>query len=385
MIKRMLSSKMLSLARSFPVIALTGPRQSGKTTLAQYAFPKKPYALLEDPDTRDFALKDPRGFLAQFPNGAIIDEAQRAPQLFSYIQGIVDKKAHPGMFVLTGSQNFLLMEKISQSLAGRVALLTLLPLSFKELAKNDIHLNSPEEYIFRGFYPRLYDQDIPPRDLYANYVHTYIERDIRLLKNVHDLSVFHTFLKMCAARVGQLVNLSSLANDCGITHNTAKAWLGLLGSSYIIYLLRPHHKNFNKRLVKMPKLYFYDTGLACYLAEIKDARTLAHHPFKGALFESLIITEILKGYLNAAEDPGIYFWRDKMGHEIDCLIDHAGQLTPVEIKSGKTVSEDFFKNIKYWSGIADIPHRKGIVVYGGEASQRRSNIEVLRWKEFLSS
>lgn len=379
MIKRQAQKKLKSLAESFPSLAVIGPRQSGKTTLVKNLFPKKPYVLLEDPDTRAFAVRDPRGFLAQYPQGAVLDEIQRAPELFSYLQGILDEKNKPGLFILTGSQNFLLMENIPQSLAGRVALLSLLPFSLQELRAADIILPSFEDYLIRGFYPRIYDKNINPKDLYANYVQTYIERDIRQLKNIHDLTAFHNFLKFCAHRNGQLLNLSSLATDCGITHNTARAWLSLLETSYIIYFLRPHHRNFKKRLVKMPKLYFYDTGLAAYLADIEDKQHLLHHPLRGALFESFVITELLKARFNEGKQSNLYFWRDKSGHEIDCLIEESERLVPIEIKSGKTVAEDFFDNLQYYQNLSGVKPKDSFVVYGGGQAQPRSLGRVVPW------
>ncbi len=379
MIERTAHQKLSSLARSFPAVAVIGPRQSGKTTLVKTLFPKKPYVLLEEPDTRAFAIKDPRGFLAQFPDGAILDEVQRAPELFSYLQGILDKKNRPGLFILTGSQNFLLMESISQSLAGRIALLSLLPFSLEELRKAGIFFESFEDCLIRGFYPRIYDQKIKPGDLYSNYVQTYIERDVRLLKNVQDLSTFHSFLKLCSHRNGQLLNLSSLAADCGINHNTAKAWISLLEASYIIYLLRPHHKNFNKRLVKMPKLYFYDTGLAAYLADIQDKQHLSHHPLRGALFESFVISDLLKRRFNQGEGSNLYFWRDKLGHEIDCLLEQPDGPVLVEIKSGKTVADDFFEHLEYYQKLSGVSPRNSFIVYGGDQKQRRSVGQVIPW------
>ena len=379
-IKRTLANKLKQMAKSFPAVAVLGPRQSGKTTLVKKSFPKKPYVLLEDPDTQEFAQKDPRAFLSNYPKGAILDEIQRVPHIFSYLQGILDKENKPGLFILTGSQNFLLMEKVTQSLAGRIALLTLLPFSMNELTSAGISFRSFEDYLTNGFYPRIYDRKIKPYDLYSNYVQTYLERDIRLLKNVHDLSVFHTFLKMCAHRSGQLLNYSSISNDCGITHNTTKSWISLLETSYVIFLLRPHHKNFNKRLVKMPKLYFYDTGLAVYLAGIQGKEHLLNHPLRGPLFETLVISELIKHDVNNGKQPNIFFWRDKLGREIDCLIEKEDKLFPIEIKSGKTVADDYFKNIIYFNSISGNRPESATVVYGGDQKQKRNIANLISWK-----
>lgn len=380
MIKRSAEKKLKELAKGFPTVAVIGPRQSGKTTLVKMAFSKKPYVLLEDPETRMFAENDPKGFLAKYPDGAIIDEAQRVPQLFSYLQGIIDAANKPGMFILTGSHNFLLMEKVTQSLSGRIAILKLLPFSIDELRPAEIEYDSYEEYLFKGMYPRLYDMKINPQNFYSSYIQTYLERDLRLLLNIQNLSAFHIFLKMCAHRTGQLLNLSSLANDCGITHNTAKKWLSLLETSFIIYLLRPHHGNFNKRLVKMPKLYFVDPGLAAHLADVQSAVHLENHPLKGPLFESLIITEFLKKRFNSALESNLFFWRDKTGHEIDCIFDQGDRVIPIEIKSGRTITEDYFTNMNYWNRLSGNDPKKSFIVYGGTDEQRRSNGHVISWK-----
>ena len=381
MIPRTAKKQLKVLAKTFPAVGVVGPRQSGKTTLVQEVFPKKPYVLLEDPDIREFATRDTRGFLEQYSNGAIFDEVQRVPQLFSYLQGVLDKSKKPGLFILTGSQNFLMMESITQSLAGRIALLTLLPLSMEEIRREKDNNSSFEEYIIKGFYPRIYDRKIRPKEMYANYVRTYIERDIRQLKNVQDLGKFQTFLKLCAHRTGQLVNLSSLANDCGIRHNTAKSWLSLLETSYIIHFLRPHHRNFNKRLVRAPKLHFVDVGLAAYLADIEDQKHLLYHPLRGYLFESFVVSELLKKQLNRGEASNLYFWRDKLGHEIDCLIDQGQEQNIVEIKSGKTITEDYFENIRYYSKLTKSKRNQEYLVYGGDQCQKRSNIQVLSWSD----
>jgi len=374
MIKREADVKLRELAGGFPAVSVIGPRQSGKTTLVRSVFPDKPYVLLEDPDTRAFAEEDPRSFLAQFEkSGAIIDEVQRVPELFSYLQGVLDKYNRPGQFILTGSQNFLLMESISQSLAGRVGIIRLLPLSMRELFREGIPIKPYEEYLCTGFFPRLYNTSIKPADFYSSYIQTYIERDLRQLKQVQNLSTFQTFMKMCAFRNGQIVNYSSLAQDCGITHNTAKEWLSLLETSSIIVLIRPHHKNFNKRLVKMPKLYFTDPGLAVHLAGVQGPDNLSFHPLKGGLFESLIVTEFLKFRFNRAKEPNLYFWRDQHGHEIDCIIEHNGRdLIPVEIKSGRTANKDYFKDITYWNALSENAPDRSFVVYGGDQSQQRT-------------
>lgn len=380
MIKRDLSAKLKALAGKFPVVSVVGPRQSGKTTLVKSLFAGWGYVSLEDLDQREFALKDPKGFLASHDKGAVIDEVQRAPQLFSYIQTVVDRNRKPGRFILTGSQNILLQENISQSLAGRTAILKLLPLSIGELSHTAYRAEQSGEYIFKGFYPRLYDKKIAPADWYPNYIQTYVERDVRLVKNISDLNTFQKFIRMCAGRIGQVLNLSSLGNECGITHNTARAWLSVLESSYIIFLLKPYHKNFNKRLVKMPKLYFYDTGLACSLLGIQSKSQLDTHYLKGSLFESLIISEIIKNRFNKGLEPNCYYWRDKTGHEIDCIAETPRKLLQIEIKSGRTIGEDFFDGIKYWNKLAAKSDQNGYLIYNGDEDQQRTLAKVISWK-----
>jgi predicted AAA+ superfamily ATPase len=381
MVKRILAGRLKYLAAKFPVICVTGPRQSGKTTLAVNTFPAYKYFSLEDPDTREFALKDPREFLSAHKKGLIIDEVQRLPQLFSYIQGIVDENSRAGRFILTGSQNFLLQEKISQSLAGRVSILNLLPFSAEELKNTVYRLNSSDAYIFKGFYPRIYDKKIPPAEWYSGYIQTYLERDIRLLKNISDLNSFQKFIRLCAGRIGQMVNLSALASDCGITHNTAKAWLSVLEASYIIFFLRPYYKNFSKRLIKMPKLYFYDTGLACYLLNIQTYNQLAIHYLRGSLFESFVVSEALKHALNNGIRADFYYLRDKTGHEIDCVIESGGPLLQVEIKSTKTLTDDCFEGLRYWFKLTGAGAKGRFLVYNGEENQSRSYADVINWKD----
>ncbi|MCK4818083.1 ATP-binding protein, partial [bacterium] len=298
MFQRIISHKLKQLVTQYPVVAITGPRQSGKTTLVKYVFPERPYISLEDPDIREFASTDPRGFLSTYPVGAILDEIQRAPELFSYLQTRVDETGREGLYILTGSFNLGLMEGISQSLAGRVALLNLLPFSLLELAQASQEPETLQDLLFAGLYPRIHDKKISPHEWYANYVSTYLERDVRMVTKVTDLGRFQLFIRMCAARSGQIVNLSALGDDCGITHNTARAWLSVLQAGFIVFLLRPHHKNFNKRLVKRPKLYFYDSGLLCYLLGIDIPQSLAIHAFRGQIFETWVVGELLKGRFN---------------------------------------------------------------------------------------
>jgi predicted AAA+ superfamily ATPase len=378
MIHRDATSEIKKLARQFKAVAIIGPRQSGKTTLAKYAFPEKPYVSLENPDTRQFAIEDPRGFLHQFPNGAILDEAQRVPHLFSYLQQILDEHHESGLFIITGSNNFLLQENISQSLAGRIAYLNLLPFSLNELAETGNW--SLNELLFKGAYPPIYDQAVETNSWYNNYIRTYIERDVRQLKNINDLYTFERFIKLCAGRIGQLLNMSNLAIETGVDHKTISSWLGILESSFVIYRLQPHHKNFNKRIVKMPKLYFYDTGLASALLGIQNPEQLDTNPYRGALFENFVIAELIKKSFNKAQPHRIYFWRDNTGHEIDVIIESANSLFPIEIKSGKTITSAYFSGLSFWNRISQ--QEGGKVIYGGDSYQKRSNgIEVLPWNK----
>lgn len=384
MIKRTAHDTILRLAKGFPVIAITGPRQSGKTTLARSAFPDKPYLTLEDPDTRLLAESDPRGLLSRYPDGLIIDEAQRAPQLFSYLQGFVDAELVPGKYVLTGSQQFGLLSGITQSLAGRIGLVQLLPFAMNELDAVDKLPGDIDRLMLTGMYPPLYDRELAPADWFPAYVNTYIERDVRQLINVRDLSAFQRFIKMCAARTGQLLNLSSLASDCGITHNTAAAWISVLEASYIIFLLRPHFTNFNKRLVKTPKLYFLDTGLAVWLLGIREREQLAYHAQRGALFENLVVTEFLKGRLNRGIPADLYFWRDSKRLEVDLLLDDGMSQKPVEIKSGQTIAPDFLTALKKWCELSGALERPAMLVYGGDQEFVNANVTIVPWRKLAS-
>lgn len=381
-IRRDLIQEVEAAAASFCVIALLGPRQSGKTTLAQYIFPNHTYISLEDFDMRALAASDPRRFLLDYPteSGLILDEIQHVPELLSYIQTIVDKEKKRGFFILTGSQNFLVNQAISQSLAGRIAILTLLPLSIHELEQAALLPQRIEEAVFNGSFPRVYADNMSPDKIYLNYIRTYVERDVRLLKNIGDLNTFQRFMGLCAGRIGQIVNLSSLGNDCGINHSTAKAWLSVLEASYVIFLLHPYYKNFGKRLIKSPKLYFIDTGLACSLLRIRSADDLGEHHQRGSLIESYIISDLLKQQYNLDYTPSLYFWRDQAGHEVDCIIEESPAPTAVEIKAGKTVAQDFFKELTYWKELAQAPSRSTYTVYSGSENQEWPAATVLSWK-----
>jgi uncharacterized protein len=381
-IDRELSPKLISLSKQYPVVTLSGPRQSGKTTLVRMAYPTYEYVSLEEPDKRRLAIEDPRRFLASFPQRAIFDEIQRAPELLSYLQTHIDLSNETGMYVLTGSQHFILSEKISQSLAGRTALCTLLPLSIDELTLAGKAPLTLDDYLFSGGYPRLYDQKIDPPDFYPSYLSTYIERDIRQIKNVTDLNLFERFIRLCAGRIGGLLNLSSLASDCGVSHTTARAWLTLLETSYIVFTLYPYHRNYSKRLVKSPKLYFYDTGLACSLLGLENVRQLSTHYLRGGIFENMVIAELLKKRHNAGRLPGLFFWRDKSGQEIDFVFERDGNPVIIEAKSGATVGEDAFSAIK---GIRMMDSTAtAYLVYGGEAAGERRDGKLIPWRQCAS-
>lgn len=371
MIHRQLFLKLQSLATHYPVVTITGPRQSGKTTLCRHCFPEYAYVNLEHIDTRERIKRDPNQFIQDYAKGVIIDEVQHYPELMSYIQVKVDETGKPGQFILTGSQNFNLLSTISQSLAGRTALLSLLPFSLEELSTDE----DTDERMFRGFFPRVIDQQLNPTEAMQFYVSTYIERDIRQLLNVKNLSQFSTFLKLCAVHTGQLVNFTKLGDACGISYNTAKEWLSLLETSYIVTLLHPHYQNLKKRLVKSPKLYLNDTGLICYLLDIYSPDHLKTHPLRGAIFESMIVVDYLKQRFNRALPSNLYFFRDHKGFEIDIIQDEGLHQIPIEIKSGQTIHADAFKNLKQYMQIN--PHAKNpIFFYGGKSSYTEQGITV---------
>lgn len=380
MIQRLIKKKFLQFVHQYPVVMLTGPRQSGKTTLCKQVLPHKAYVSLETPDVREFAHSDPRGFLAQYPDGLIIDEAQRVPELFSYIQGIVDdKKKSKGMFVLTGSQNFQLLDKVNQSLAGRTAILKLLPFSMSEI-KSHVRKLTLDEMLLKGFYPRIYDEKLDPHEALSFYFQAYVERDVRSLLHVRDLSSFQKFVRLCAGRVGQVLNLTNLGSDAGISHTTAREWLSLLEASYIVFLLPPYHKNFSKRLTKAPKLYFYDVGLASYLLGIENAKQMQRDPLRGHLFENLVVMEFLKRRYENAEASNLSFFRDSNKNEVDLIMPSQEGLWAIEIKSSQTVASDFFKDLHYFNQISAGANIKNILIYGGGEHQMRSSGEVIGWK-----
>jgi len=370
LLTRTAEKELRTLAGQFKAVAVVGPRQSGKTTLVRMAFPDKAYVSLENPDTRRFAIEDPRGFIAGYPDGAILDEIQRTPDIFSYLQQVLDENKGKGRFIITGSNNFLLQENISQSLAGRVGYLYLLPLSINELPKHKLSVN---EQIHKGFYPAIYEQEGQTEvgKYYLNYIRTYIERDVRLIRIVTDLYTFERFLRLCAGRTGQLLNMNSLAVETGVDNKTIGAWLSVLEASFVVFRLQPYHKNYNKRIVKMPKLYFYDTGVASALLGIENPAQLALHPFRGGLFENMIIVDFLKSRYNKGNPNNLYFWRDSLGTEIDLLVEKANSLLPIEIKSGQTITDDYFKSMSAWLRISGM--EKGWVIYAGDEKQVRSN------------
>lgn len=379
MLARLALPTLMALAGGFPIVAITGPRQSGKTTLARSAFSDLPYINLEDPDTRELALADPRRFFARLGDGAVLDEVQRAPQLMSYLLGIADAAPVMGRWVLTGSQQFGLMDGIGQSLAGRVGLLTLLPLAHAELPE----AASLEDRLWRGGYPALHAEHRKPQPQhwFAGYLATYIERDVRQLLNVGNLLTFQRFVAMCAARSGQLLNLNSLAADCGISQPTARQWLTVLQAGHLVALLPPYHRNFGKRLVKTPKLYFLDTGLLCYLMRISSPDDLYHHALRGAIFETWVVSETLKHRCNRALAADLFFWRDNHGLEVDLVFERGQRLHAVECKSGTTYSADWMAPARRWCQAVGAEAAEPVLVYGGNSSHARADHRVLSWQD----
>ncbi|MGM9768900.1 MAG: ATP-binding protein [Candidatus Cryptobacteroides sp.] len=382
MIERTQQPKLLQLATKYPFVTITGPRQSGKSTLAGLTFPDYKRVSLEDLDNREFAIEDPRGFIATYPSNTIIDEVQRVPTLLSYLQTHTDREHRMGMYILTGSQNMELMDAVDQSLAGRSGILTLLPFSHEEMRNAGILPEPINREIFYGAYPGIYDRSINPTDYYPSYIKTYIERDVRQMKDIGDLSKFRRLIKLCAGRIGQLLNKASLAVECGVTAPTVDAWLSILEESYIIYFLRPDFNNFSKRLVKSPKLYFYDTGLACSLLEIRNESQLDSHYLRGGLFENMVINEFLKRDFNRGQEPTLSFWRDSAGNEVDLIQTEADCQCACEIKSGTTFSKEYFKGLNYWSKLSGADSGRKTIIYGGERSMQTSDGKVVSWEEF---
>jgi predicted AAA+ superfamily ATPase len=380
MINRIALPKVKQLARQFRLVAVVGPRQSGKTTLCKMAFPKKPYVSLENPDIRKYANEDPNGFLKQYPKGAILDEIQKVPDLFSYLQEIVDTNQTAGLFILSGSNNFMLQENITQSLAGRVGYLHLLPLSIEEIRNHELAIPSFEKMVFKGYYPELFNRKIAATLWYANYINTYIERDVRQIKNIANLTLFSRFVSLCAGRAGQVLNINSLCADCGIDNKTASSWLSILESSYIIYLLKPYFENFNKRIRKAPKLYFYDTGLLCNLLRIHAPEDVTNHAMKGAIFENNIIAELLKYQANHLLHDDLYYWQDKTGNEVDLIYSKEGTTHLLEIKAASTLHQDFWKNLDKFEAISNKKTTK-IVYYNGLPQIRSNGVKIINWKD----
>lgn len=381
-IKREIISPIRDLISKYPVLAVTGPRQSGKTTLLRTIFPDFQYVSLENPDTRNFAETDPNGFLDKYSKSVILDEVQRVPSLFSYIQTLVDESGLMGQFILSGSQNFHLMRNITQSLAGRVAIFKLFPFDIQELKSSGLLNENYLENLIHGFYPAIYDRNIASRTFYSNYVQTYIQRDVSELISIKDIRLFQNFLSLCATRAGQLLNMNALANECGISQPTAKSWISALENSYILFTLQPLHENFSKRIVKTSKLYFYDTGLLCYLLKINNPNQIRTHPIKGSLFENMMVAEFVKRMYHKNIVQDIWFWRDAAGHEVDLIVQDDLTLSLIEFKSTQTIMSDLFKGLQYFENLSKNDSLTKTLVYTGTDSQKRAGVKVISWMDF---
>jgi uncharacterized protein len=382
-LKRAIKKPIQNMLLKYPVIAVTGPRQSGKTTMLKTEFPDYRYVNLENPDMRAFAESDPNSFLVEYDKFVVFDEVQRVPHLFSYIQSVVDESGIMGQYILSGSQNFHLMESITQSLAGRVAIFKLFPFDYNEMKSAD-WLNE-DDFLFnlvKGFYPAIYHRDIPSKTFYANYVKTYIQRDVTQLINIRNMRLFQNFLDLCATRSGQLLNLNTLANECGISQPTAKAWLSALENSYIVFQLYPYYKNFSKRIVKTPKLYFYDTGLLCHLLKITNQTQLHTHDLKGSLFENMMIAEYIKQMSHANEEDDLWFWRDSSGNEVDFIIENPKGFRIVEFKASMTIMPKMFKGMEKFVKLSGWNDVNKTLVYAGNDKQNRAAGKVIPWKAF---
>ncbi len=383
MIERDLAPRLTRAARQWPSVTLTGPRQSGKTTLCRSLFPQHPYETLEAPDTRAFAIEDPRAFLARFPHGAVLDEIQRVPDLLSYLQGIIDADPAPGRWILTGSQNLALLETVGQSLAGRTAIYNLLPLTRGETVRFPRHPRTLDEVLFTGSYPRIFDEGIDPDEWFRSYVAAYIERDVRTIANVGNLAAFQRFVALCAGRTAQLLNYSALAGDCGVSQPTAKAWLSILETSFLIFRLPAFHANIRKRLVRMPKLHFYDTGLVCWLLGIRSPEQLRSHPLRGPIFETWVVSEVAKQRVHRGEPGGLFFYRDRNGAEADLILQGPEGPAIVEAKSAETASSGLFAgNERVRRSLAgDDGSLPAAVIYGGDRPQRRGADRLVPWRK----
>ena len=379
MIQREILKELAQLAKQYPIVTVTGPRQAGKTTLVKSAFPNKPYLSLEDPDIRTFAELDSRGFLNQYPDGAIFDEIQRLPKLLSYLQTIVDKNQTAGQFILTGSHQLQLHHAITQSLAGRTALLKLLPLSLRELASAGFNL-SLNEHLLNGGYPRIYNNKLEPTKNYSNYFQTYVERDVRQLIHIKDLSLFQRFIKLCASRIGQILNIHSFSNDLGISSHTVNNWLSILEASFLIFRLQPYFENFGKRIIKSPKLYFTDVGFATYLLDIETVQQVNRDPLRGYLIENLVILELVKARLNQGNEAKFYYYRDNHQHEVDVIYKSGHELIPIEIKGAQTMHPEFLKGLKYFKTLVNERCQIGYVIYTGESEQTIGEYKLLNYK-----
>ena len=379
MIKRQITPELIQAAKEYPIVTIIGPRQSGKTTLAKMTFPEYDYCSLEDPDIRQFAINDPRSFLTQYSHKVIFDEIQRVPELLSYLQGMVDKNNTKGQFILTGSYQLKLRAEVTQSLAGRTALLTLLPLSIAELCTIE-HLNTRDELLYRGFFPRIYNDNLNPTRAYSNYYQTYVERDVRQLINLKDVSIFEKFIKLLAGRVGQIINLNSLSNDVGVSSTTLKEWLSVLEASFIIIKLQPYYENFGKRVVKSPKYYFIDTGLLAFLLGIEKPSQISRDPLVGQMFENLVVIECLKTRANQGLLPNLYFYRDSNGNEADILYKHGRELTVIEVKSSSTYKTSLLKGLKKITDLSPTITR-AYLIYAGEPLTFSNNITALKYNQ----
>lgn len=380
---RELSHEIKEMAKKYPIVTVIGPRQSGKTTLVRQLFSHKPYLSLENPDDRMFASQDPKAFLARYPEGAVFDEVQRVPEILSYIQTIVDERKMKGMFILTGSHQLDLQNAVNQSLAGRTAMLKLLPYSISELPI--AHKFDLDDHLFHGMYPRIFADQIMPSKFYRDYVQTYIERDVRQIINIKDLGLFRKFLKLCAGRIGQVFNSSNLSNELGVSSHTVKSWLSVIEASFIVFQLPPYFENFGKRVIKGSKLYFYDVGLASYLLDVNDVRQISRDPLRGNLVENLVVSEIFKKDLNKGIEPNYYFFRESNGNEVDLIYKVGNQLIPIEIKSSQTFHKSFLKGIKYFVNlVGEDRSKESILIYSGEQEQNIGDCQIINYKNIVN-